>query len=66
MADPEGRVIWRQGIEPDVAVGLEPQARIISPTSANTVTVDELTEFGDEQLWQGMRILQEAVASGNE
>jgi carboxyl-terminal processing protease len=63
---PEGRVIWRQGIEPDVAVGLEPQARIISPTSANTVTVDELTEFGDEQLWQGMRILQEAVASGNE
>jgi carboxyl-terminal processing protease len=63
---PDGRVIWRQGIEPDVVVGLEPQARIISPNLANTETTEELADFGDEQLWQGMRILQEAVASGNE
>lgn len=62
---PEGRVIWREGIEPDVPVELTAQARLISPNTIEALTAQELVESGDDQLLEGKAILEKAVASGN-
>lgn len=61
---PEGRVIWRQGIEPDVPIDLSGQVRLLSPNQVENMTSTEVNESGDEQLLEGLRVLQETVTAG--
>jgi carboxyl-terminal processing protease len=62
---PEGRVIWRQGIEPDIAVGLEGQVGLLSPNVVESMTAAEMNESGDNQLLEALEQLQQMIAAQN-
>ena len=54
---PAGRVIWHQGIEPDVAVTLPEGAVPLVPPVEGALTVEELAASEDAQLLKALEIL---------
>ena len=47
---PKGRVIWHQGIEPDVEVKLPLGETPVTPNAARSMTAEEIQSSGDAQL----------------
>lgn len=58
---PEGRVIWREGLPPDVEVTLDPDATPLRRLRFEEISEDELQESEDEQLLRAIDILQGLV-----
>jgi carboxyl-terminal processing protease len=55
---PKGRVIWHQGISPDVAVALMANASSLMPEQEQALTADQLKASGDTQLIRALELLQ--------
>jgi carboxyl-terminal processing protease len=60
---PNGRVIWHQGIEPDVTVALPADAEPLLPMAERDMTAEQLQTSGDAQLLRALDLL--AGSSGN-
>jgi len=54
---PEGRLIRKQGIEPDVTVELPVGSDLITPTELEELTVSSLLSSEDEQLLKALELL---------
>ncbi len=54
---PEGRLIRKQGIEPDVEVILPIEANLVTPLELESMTVEELQESDDAQLHKALELL---------
>ena len=54
---PSGRVIWHQGIEPDVPVELPETGTILSPAQVSEMTAEQIETSGDTQLTEALRLL---------
>lgn len=59
---PKGRVIWHQGIEPDVEVKLPLDVMLVTPRAEQNMTADEVKNSSDAQL---QRAIQELTQSGS-
>jgi carboxyl-terminal processing protease len=60
---PKGRVIWHQGLEPDVTVALPSDAEPLLPLTERDLTAEQLQASSDAQLSRALDLL--AGASGN-
>jgi len=54
---PNGRVIWHQGISPDVAVSLPSTTAPLFPEAERGMTPEPLRASGDEQLLRALELL---------
>jgi carboxyl-terminal processing protease len=54
---PKGRVIWHQGIEPDIEVKLPLDVTGVTPNSARSLTAEEVQNSGDAQLLRAVEQL---------
>lgn len=52
---PNGRVIWRDGITPDIVVGLSPTATVLVPNNGEVVSEEQV--LGDDQVAAAWRLL---------
>lgn len=57
---PDGRVIWHQGLAPDVRVTLAPDADPLLPEQERDMTEGALRDSGDAQLLKGLELLEGA------
>jgi carboxyl-terminal processing protease len=60
---PAGRVIWHNGITPDITVALRPDVEPLTPESLSNMTAEQLKNGGDAQL---LRALELFVSHGEE
>lgn len=60
---PTGRLIRKQGIEPDVEVALPIGARILSPAEAGTLSEAELQASEDVQLLRAIEVVRQQAAN---
>jgi carboxyl-terminal processing protease len=60
---PKGRVIWHQGLDPDVTVALPSDAEPLQPLTERDLTAAQLRDSGDAQLLRALDLL--AGASGD-
>jgi carboxyl-terminal processing protease len=51
---PSGRVIWHQGISPDVSVSLPPEVIPVVPMAERGMSIAQLRASGDEQLLRAL------------
>lgn len=58
---PNGRVIWHQGISPDIVVSLTPDATPLYPEAERDMTQAQLAASGDEQLLRALEVLTAAA-----
>jgi len=58
---PNGRVIWHQGIAPDVVVALTPPATPLSPDTERTITAAQLQASDDKQLLHAVDLVTQAT-----
>jgi len=54
---PSGRVIWHQGISPDVLVSLPPEVTPLIPEKGRRMTAENLKATGDPQLLKALDLL---------
>jgi carboxyl-terminal processing protease len=54
---PAGRVIWHQGISPNVLVSLPPDITLLIPEAGREMTPAQLRASGDEQLLKALDLL---------
>jgi len=54
---PAGRVIWHQGIVPDIEVTLPPTAHLLLPLAEAGMTPDQLQASEDEQVLRALELL---------
>ncbi len=54
---PQGRLIRKQGIAPDVEIGLELGDRVITPSLVDELSTEELFETGDDQVLEAYSML---------
>ncbi len=59
---PNGRVIWHQGIVPDVKVTLDANADLLLPEAEKTMTPQQIQASSDKQLLEGLRLLSPAAS----
>jgi carboxyl-terminal processing protease len=59
---PDGRVIWRMGIEPDVQVSLAPGVTPLVPGAERDMSAQELWDSQDAQLLRALEILSGVTA----
>lgn len=59
---PAGRVIWKEGLEPDVAVALPDDALPLVPGGEEPITPGELRSSRDAQLHTALELLTDLVA----
>lgn len=59
---PRGRVIWKQGISPDVTVALPDNALPVVPGGDRPLSPDDLESSQDEQLLTALELLTELTA----
>ena len=57
---PNGRVIWHQGIEPDITVVLPMDVMLITPSRLRTMTPEEFQAAQDVQLQRALETLDKA------
>ena len=57
---PKGRVIWHQGIEPDITVELPRDASLVTPSRLKGMTPAELQASQDTQLLKALEALDKA------
>lgn len=62
---PEGRVIWHQGISPDVTVEMPLDVNLLTPRVEHEMSAAELGDSGDEQLLRAVELLAETVAEAH-
>jgi carboxyl-terminal processing protease len=55
---PKGRVIWHQGLEPDVTVALASDAEPLLPLTERDLTAEQLQGSSDAQLLRALDLLQ--------
>jgi len=55
---PNGRLIRKQGIEPDVRVELPADAEMLSPSDVERLTASELLQSQDAQFLKALELLQ--------
>jgi carboxyl-terminal processing protease len=55
---PNGRVIWHQGISPDIGVSLTPDATPLHPEAERDMTQAQLQSSGDAQLLRALELLE--------
>ncbi len=60
---PKGRVIWHQGISPDVTVPLPTDITPLVPEAERTMTADQLQNTPDVQLKKGLDLLQQKIGN---
>ena len=58
---PNGRVIWHQGIAPDVVVSLTPPATPLLPDTERTLTAAQLQASDDAQLLHAVHLVTQAT-----
>jgi carboxyl-terminal processing protease len=58
---PNGRVIWHQGIAPDVVVSLKPPAALLLPDTERTLTAAQLQASDDAQLLHAVHLVTQAT-----
>jgi carboxyl-terminal processing protease len=58
---PNGRVIWHQGIAPDVVVALTPPATPLLPDTERTITAAQLQASDDRQLLHAVDLVNQAT-----
>ena len=58
---PNGRVIWHQGIAPDVVVSLTPPATPLLPDAERTITAAQLQASDDAQLLRAVVLVTQAA-----
>ena len=58
---PNGRVIWHQGIAPDVVVSLTPPATPLLPDAERTITAAQLQASDDAQLLHAVHLVTQAA-----
>jgi carboxyl-terminal processing protease len=58
---PNGRVIWHQGISPDIVASLTPDATPLHPEAERDMTQAQLAASGDEQLLRALEMLTGAA-----
>jgi carboxyl-terminal processing protease len=58
---PNGRVIWHQGITPDVVVSLTPPATPLLPDTERTITTAQLQASDDAQLLHAVDLVTQAA-----
>ena len=58
---PNGRVIWHQGIAPDVVVSLKPPATLLLPDTERTLTAAQLQASDDAQLLHAVHLVTQAA-----
>jgi carboxyl-terminal processing protease len=54
---PSGRLIWHQGISPNVTASLPPDIAPLSPRREGEMTPGQLQDSGDQQLLQALDLL---------
>ncbi len=54
---PAGRVIWREGIMPDIVAELESGAQLFTPSAVRELTAELLDESGDNQILLAISVL---------
>lgn len=54
---PKGRVIWHQGIAPDVSVTLPAGVTLLTPEAETSMTPQQIQSSGDSQLLDGLKLL---------
>ena len=59
---PKGRVIWHQGIEPDVEVTLPLNVYLVTPNSERSMSADEVKSSEDQQL---LRAIEQLTQPGS-
>ena len=57
LLTPKGRVIWHDGLAPDVTVALPDSVRLVIPDDLRGMTVDELRASPDLQVLRAIEIL---------
>ncbi len=60
---PNGRVIWHQGIAPDVVVSLTPPATPLLPDAERTITAAQLQASDDAQLLRAVHLVTQAATA---
>jgi carboxyl-terminal processing protease len=55
---PNGRLIRKQGIEPDVGVELPIEADLLSPSEVERLTASEVLQSQDAQFLKALELLQ--------
>ncbi len=55
---PDGRLIRKQGIEPDITVEVEAGADLLAPREVSELTVPELLDSEDAQLLKALEVLE--------
>jgi carboxyl-terminal processing protease len=60
---PNGRVIWHQGITPDVVVSLTPPATPLLPDNERTLTTAQLQASQDAQLLHAVELVTQATSA---
>jgi carboxyl-terminal processing protease len=58
---PSGRVIWHQGISPDINVSLAPGINPLFPGTKEDITPAELRNSGDKQLLRALDVLTHSI-----
>jgi carboxyl-terminal processing protease len=54
---PKGRVIWHNGIQPDVAVTIDPNAIPLVPNTVKSMTAGDVQKSGDAQFLKALELL---------
>ncbi len=60
---PKGRVIWHNGLQPDVPVTLPANAYPLTPEIERSMTPAQITSSQDTQLLKALQVLSQATSS---
>ncbi len=60
---PNGRVIWHQGIQPDITVTLPLNVSPVVPETERTMTADQLQASGDDQLLKAIQLFTQKTGN---
>ena len=62
---PKGRLIWHQGIEPDVSIELAANAEPLTPEGEKGLSLSQLQSSGDSQLLSAIQLLKKVAGEQN-